>query len=83
MTPSCSRPRGCRMKSADQSQDRIVRRLLLAASGRREYASSAIGKRQEDLMDEAATFEKAAEIAQGDTQVLRDLIPSWWPEDAS
>lgn len=50
--------------------------LRLAASGRREYAASG-GPHTELLEAEAATFEQAARIVEGDLWALQGVLPSW------
>lgn len=56
----------------------IAERLRACAAGRREYARSCEGTEDgRALLVEAATFESAAEVAEGSLEPLYGALPSW------
>ena len=66
----------------DEIRAQIVATLRLAAEGRRAYAEGAPDKTKAILLDEAATFDTATRIAEGDRRSLSAILPvRMWTQD--
>lgn len=65
------------MTAPPMTIERAKQLLQLCADGRREYASGGPSAFADQLEIEARAFEHAVLILDGDTAILRSLLPSW------
>lgn len=60
-----------------EERARIIADLRRAAAGRREYAQGAPVEARRALLIEAAAFDNAVKLVEGDVLTMTGLLPSW------
>ncbi|WP_055477622.1 hypothetical protein [Sphaerimonospora mesophila] len=60
-----------------EERARIIADLRRAAAGRREYAQGAPVEARRALLVEAAAFDNAVKLVEGDVLTMTGLLPSW------